>query len=82
MALGTAIGLGPGDIVLDGDAAAPTDTGTTAPRTFLPMSIVANRSPISATAKFLLWPPCVADADIIFLPCGFFFFFLSFLFLA
>jgi len=27
-----------------------------------------------------LWPPCVADADIIFLPCGFFFllsFFLS-----
>jgi len=29
----------------------------------------------------LLWPPCVADADIklIFLPCGFFFFFLIFL---
>jgi len=27
----------------------------------------------------LLWPPCVADADIIFLPCGFnfFFFFLA-----
>jgi len=22
-----------------------------------------------------LWPPCVADADIMFLPCGFFFFF-------
>ena len=21
---------------------------------------------------YLLWPPCVADADIIFLPCGFF----------
>jgi len=21
-----------------------------------------------------LWPPCVADANIIFLPCGFFFF--------
>jgi len=21
----------------------------------------------------LLWPPCIADADIIFLPCGFFF---------
>jgi len=21
-----------------------------------------------------LWPPCVADADIIFLPCGFFYF--------
>jgi len=26
----------------------------------------------------LLWPPCVADADIIFLPCGFIFFHLSF----
>ena len=26
----------------------------------------------------LLWPPCVADADIIFLPCNFF---LSFFFL-
>jgi len=25
----------------------------------------------------LLWPPCVADVDIVFLPCGFFFFFLS-----
>jgi len=21
----------------------------------------------------LLWPPCVADSDIIFLPCGFFY---------
>jgi len=21
---------------------------------------------------FLLWPPCVADADIIFLPCGYY----------
>jgi len=27
-----------------------------------------------------LWPPCVADADIIFLPCGFFFFLLLLLF--
>jgi len=26
----------------------------------------------------LLWPPCVAHADFIFLPCGFFFFFLLF----
>jgi len=26
-----------------------------------------------------LWSPCVADADIIFLPCGFFFFLLFFL---
>jgi len=30
------------------------------------MSILAKRSPISATAQHLLWPPCVADADIIF----------------
>ena len=28
---------------------------------------------------YLLWPSCVADADIIFLPCGFFFFFVFFL---
>jgi len=30
----------------------------------------------------LLWPPCVADVDIIFLPCGFFYlssFFLAYL---
>jgi len=26
----------------------------------------------------LLWPPCIADADIIFSSCGFFFFFLFF----
>jgi len=26
----------------------------------------------SSTAQWFLWPPCVADADIIFLPCGFF----------
>jgi len=26
----------------------------------------------SQTASPLLWPPCVADADITFLPCGFF----------
>jgi len=29
-----------------------------------------GRSLMSTIA--LLWPPCVADADIIFLPCGFF----------
>jgi len=27
-----------------------------------------------------LWPPCVADADIIFLPCGFFYLLSSFSF--
>ena len=27
--------------------------------------------------RYSLWPPCEADADIIFLSCGFFFFFFS-----
>jgi len=50
---GTEVGLGPGHIVLelDGDLA-PTERGTAAP-TFRPMSIVAKRSPISATAGLL-----------------------------
>jgi len=30
----------------------------------------------------LLWPPCVADADIIFLPCGFFLLYIFLFFLA
>ena len=37
--------------------------------------------PLPIYAYRFLWPPCVADADIIFLPCGFFylsFFFISF----
>ena len=47
------VGLGPGDIVLGGDPAPPvTERGTAAP-TFQPMSIVAKRSPISATAEIL-----------------------------
>ena len=43
MPLGVKVGLGPGDIVLDGNAAP----------NFRPMSIVAKRSPISATAGHL-----------------------------
>jgi len=39
--------------VLDGDPAAPTERGTAAP-TFRPVSIVAKRSRISATAELLL----------------------------
>ena len=31
MPLGTAVGLGTGDIVLDGDPAAPTESGTASP---------------------------------------------------
>jgi len=53
MPLGTEVGLGPGDIVLDGDPVPPAKRGTAAP-TFRPMSIVANRWPISATAELLL----------------------------
>jgi len=51
--LGTEVGLGPGDIVLDGDPAPPMERGTAA-ITFQRMSFVAKRSPISATAELLL----------------------------
>ena len=40
MPLGTEVYLGPGHIVLDGDAAAPTKRGTAAP-SFWSMSVVA-----------------------------------------
>jgi len=49
MPLGKEVGLGPDDIVLDGDPAFPTEWGT-APRRF---SVVVKRSPISATAELL-----------------------------
>jgi len=45
------VGLGPGHIVLDGDPASSSPKGAQQPAAnFRPMSIVANRSPISATA--------------------------------
>jgi len=47
------VGLGPGDIVLDGDPA-PHGKGHSNPH-FWAMSIVAERSPISATAELLLY---------------------------
>jgi len=55
MSLGRDVGLGPGDIVLDGDPAAPRSRkgAQHPPRTFWRMSIVAKRSPISATAELL-----------------------------
>ena len=58
MSLGTQVGLGPGDIVLYGDQLPlkkrGTKRGTAAlSPTFRPMSIVAKRSPISATAEHL-----------------------------
>ena len=50
MPLGTEVGLGPDDIVLDGDSVPPKKGGT-APLHFRPMSIVAKRLPFSATAE-------------------------------
>ena len=54
MPLGTEVGLVPGDTVLDGDPDLPTERGTADP-SFWPMSTVAKRSPISATAELLSW---------------------------
>jgi len=54
MPLDTEVGLGPGDIVLDGDPAPPRKEAHQPRRTFRLMSIVAKRSPISATAELLL----------------------------
>ena len=53
MPLGTEVGLGPGDIVLDGDPAPLMKRGTAAIPTFGPMSFVAKQLPISATAELL-----------------------------
>jgi len=52
MPLGTKVGLGQGHVVLHGYPASPI-RGTALPN-FRPMSIVVNRSPISATAEYLL----------------------------
>jgi len=48
--LGTEIGLGPGNTVLDGDPAHPPTERGRAVATFRPMSVVAKRSLILATA--------------------------------
>jgi len=54
MTLGREVGLGPSDIVLDGDQAPPPPPKKKgAASNFRPMSIVAKRSPISATAEHL-----------------------------
>jgi len=52
--LGTEVGLGPGDIVLDRDAAPPQKGAQQPPPTFWPMFVLDKRSPISATAELLL----------------------------
>jgi len=58
MPLRTEVGLGPGDIPLDGDPVPIPRKGAQQPPTFRPMSIVAKRSPISATAELLLSLMC------------------------
>jgi len=50
--LGTQVGLGPDDTVLDRDPALPPKRFTVPPN-FQPMSIVAKWLPISATAELL-----------------------------
>jgi len=45
-------------------------------RQFYRSTCSGSRHPQLRTSGFLLWPPCIADADIIFSSC--FFFFLSF----
>jgi len=53
MPYGREVGLGPGHFVLDGNPAPLPKKGGRAPN-FRPVSIVAKRSPISATAEHLL----------------------------
>jgi len=57
MPLGTEVGLGADRIVLDGtQIPLPEKNGAQQPPSnFRPMSIVAKRSPISATPEFLLF---------------------------
>ena len=50
MPLGTEVGLDPSHIVLDGDPVPPRN-GAQQPIAFRLMSLVAKRSPISATAE-------------------------------
>jgi len=52
MPLGTEVGLGPGDIALDGDPAAHPRKGERSSPPFLAHFVLA-RSPISATAELL-----------------------------
>jgi len=77
MKLGKQVGLDPGHTVLDGDPAPSTERDTAAPtfeiyghslclRTYnpRPMSIVAKRSPISATAEYLLSQVSIAQLPV------------------
>jgi len=67
MPLSTETDLGPGHIVLDGDPAHPRKGHSS----LFGVCLLWSRSPISSAAELLFWPPCIADADIMFLSCGF-----------
>jgi len=54
MKLGKQVGLGPDHMVLDGDPTLYPEKGAQQPApSFRPLSVVAKRSPISATAEHL-----------------------------
>jgi len=97
-ALGTEVDLGPGHIVLDGDRAPPAKDAQQTPVFGLVYCVHGRSSQLLrncgnviplltqsfkcslSTFVFVsllcpLWPPCVADADIIFLSCCFLSFF-------
>jgi len=63
MPLGTKVCLGPGDIVLDGNPA-PSKKGRSTP-TFRPVSIMAKRSRMSATAELLLKVISATGSDVV-----------------
>jgi len=82
MPLGTEVGLSPGHTVIDGEPAPIRKAVQQPPPTLRLMSIVAKRSPISATAVLLLFMVALCNrADhyifILFLSSSFFFSFFS-----
>ena len=69
--VGTEVGHGPGDIVLDGNLAPPLmERGTAAPPLFRHMSTVAKRSPISAAAELLLHDDMILASEDQHKVCG------------
>jgi len=64
MPLGKKVGLGPGDIVLDG---APLKKGNSSTY-FRPMFIMAKQSPISAVAELLLMVDYNTTSILLFIP--------------
>jgi len=63
MPLGMKVGLGPGDIVLDGDPPAPTERGTATPHFSAHFALA--RSPISAAAELLYWYLILPELELV-----------------